>query len=213
MMTPLSRPWMVILLWALTAFAQAQEAAPSTPSSTDSFSRRFKNLGFHAGTLTEFYDAVQIDDNGKKEKFAFNPMLGFSTDVEIVPDIHFIPEIHWVLPREAEEGITQNLFMFRADVAWRPSDWWRWRLGSSLMVNNIRGEGGSRQVRNGNGYSKFYVPADSSTSINNTLDLAVEGLWDAFGLRLQTYVYSVLKSERRQISYTLMFTYYYELGK
>ncbi len=206
MMTPRSSLWMATLLFFLPLMASAQ-------SSSANFSRKFKNLGFHAGTLTEFYDAVQVDDEGKKEKFAFNPMLGFSTDFELITDWHLIPEINWVLPREAEEGVTQHLIMLRADIGWRLSDWWRLRMGSSIMVNHIRGEGGSRQVRNGNGYSKFYVPAESRTSLNNTLDIGAEGLWDDFGLRLQAYVYSILRSERRQISYTLTFSYYYDLGK
>ncbi len=81
------------------------------------------------------------------------------------------------------------------------------------MVNHIRGEGGTDEMNNGNGTSKFYIPSESRTSMNTTLDLGAEAMLDEFGFRFQTYIYSVLKSERRQISYTLMFTYYYDLGK
>ena len=53
-------------------------------TSTDNFSRKFKNLGFHTGSHTEFYDRMQIDEKGTTEKFGFNPLLGFSTDFELV---------------------------------------------------------------------------------------------------------------------------------
>lgn len=188
-------------------------AGHAEATSTDSFPQRFKNLGFHAGSHTEFVGRVQTDDNGGKEKFAFNPLLGFSSDVKMTDDWMVIPEINWVLPREAGEGITQNLIMLRTDVAWRGSDWWRLRVGTSLMVNNIKGEGGSKELNNGNGTSRFYIPAESRTSINNTLDLGAEAMLEDFGVRFQTYIYSVLKSERREISYTLMFSYYYDLGE
>jgi hypothetical protein len=182
-------------------------------TSTDSFSRKFKNLGFHTGSHTEFYDRMQIDEKGTTEKFGFNPLLGFSTDFELVEDVLMIPELNWVLPREAGEGVTQNLIMLRIDFAWRGSDWWRLRAGTSLMVNNIKGSGGTVELNNGSGTSRFYIPAESRTSVNNTLDLGAEAMLDSFGIRFQTYIYSLLKSQRREVSYSLMFSYYYDLGE
>jgi hypothetical protein len=197
---------LAFLLATFSAIAQEN-------SSSEGLSRRFKNLGFHAGSHTEFYDAVQIDDQGSTEKFGFNPLLGFSTDFELRPTWRMIPELNWVLPRDVGTGVTENLFMFRTDFAWLMSDMWRFRIGTSVMVNLIRGSGGTQEMNNGNGTSKFYIPAESRTAINNTLDLGAEAMFDSFAVRFQTYIYSLLKPQRRQVSYSLMLSYYYDLGE
>lgn len=195
-------------LWVLFFALSASNA-----KAADSFTQQFKYIGFHLGTLTEFYDAIQVDDQGTTDKFAINPMLGFSLEIEITPDWMWAPEINWVLPREAGEGVSKNLLMIRNDAIWRATDILRLRVGTSFMINNIRGQGGSKRLNNGAGTSEFYVPSESRTSINNTLDLGAEALMDEFAFRFQTYIYSLLKSERRQISYSLTLTYYYDMGK
>ena len=201
-----------LLATGLAALALGFNAMAQENTSSEGLSRKFKNLGFHVGSHTEFYDAVQIDDQGTTEKFGFNPLLGFSTDFELRPTWRMIPELNWVLPKEAGTGITENLFMFRTDFAWHLSDVWRLRAGTSVMVHWIRGQGGSKEMNNGNGVSKFYIPAESRTALNNTLDLGAEVMLDSIGFRFQTYIYSLLKPERRQVSYSLMVSYYYDLG-
>lgn len=181
-------------------------------SAADELTQRFRKLGFHAGSLTEFTNAVQVDDQGSTELFTFNPMLGFSLDIELTPEWTWVPEINWVLPRSAGKGITKNLFMLRNDAVWKGADWWRLRVGTSFMVNNIRGSGGTQVLNNGAGTSEFYVPGESRTAINNTLDLGAELVSDDVAVRFQTYVYSLLKSERRQLSYSLTLSYYHDLG-
>ncbi|MBY0517110.1 MAG: hypothetical protein K2P81_09390 [Bacteriovoracaceae bacterium] len=196
------------LLLAFTVFM----SLPLTHAA-DSLTQSLKNIGFHGGSLTEFVGATQVDANGKTETFHFNPMIGFSTEVEMVTDWHLIPEFNWVLPRDAGDGISKNLFMIRGDVGWRYSDYWRLRMGTSIMVNNIRGSGGTKSMNNGSGSSDFYIPAESKTAYNNTLDLGVEALLDDFGFRFQTYIYSPLRSDRRQYSYSLTMSYYYDMEK
>ncbi len=205
-MKPVSRGLLAAILLSSALSAQADELF-------DDFGQRFQNLGFHLGTLTEFYDAVQVDDSGGQDKFALNPLLGFSTDFELTPTWALVPEINWVLPRQVTEGTTKNLIMVRLDGAWRGGDWWRLRAGTSLMINNIRGDGGSTRMNNGGSTSEFYLPSESKTAVNNTLDFGAEAFKDAFALRFQSYIYALARSERRQVSYTLTLSYYYDLGE
>jgi len=65
-------------------------------------------------------------------------------------------------------------------------------------------------VANGNTTSTFYYPDENRSSLNNTLDVGVEGMFDKYSVRFQTYTYSMLKPERRQLSYSILFTYYWE---
>lgn len=171
----------------------------------------FDNLGFHLGTLTEFVGSVQTDDQGGKNFFELNPFLGFSTQLTLSPQWIFSPELNWVLPRESGAGVSKNLFMIRGDFGYAYEDWIRLRVGTSLMINNIRGSGGTRPLNNGSGQSDFFVPPESQTAINNTLDLGAEIHNKELALRFQTYWYAILNSERRQLSYSLTLTYYYDL--
>jgi hypothetical protein len=201
------RFWLIILC----GFIYEVEAANTIKN--DSLSRQFKNLGFSAGTLTEFVGFVQNDTKGTRDRFAWNPYVGFSLDIELPASFRLIPEMNWVLPRESgNSGIKKNLFMFRMDGAYPILDELRLRFGTSLMVQNIRGPGGTQNVSNGSGTSSFYVPSESQTSLNNTLDFGADFfITKAFSVRFQSFIYSAFKNESRQWSYILGGTYFYDL--
>jgi hypothetical protein len=167
---------------------------------------------FNLGNHTEFYKNIQSDDSGGVRKFDVAPTIGMGARIPLSAEFQFLPEINWVLPRKAGSSkIMKNLFMFRADWGYTPIDWFRLRLGTSILWLNQHGSGGSANVNNGNGTATFYYPDENRSSFNNTLDLGVEGLIsDNWSLRTQLYVYSIFKEERRQISYTLFISYYWD---
>lgn len=163
---------------------------------------------FNFGTHTEFYNSVQINDSGGMRKLDFVPTIGLGISKPIDTQFDFLPELNWVLPRNAGSSrILKNLFMLRADLGHSPIDWFRIRLGTSLMWLNQHGRGGSTEMNNGNSTSTFYYPDENRSSLNNTLDLGFEAMIDAWSIRLQTYTYSVFKEKRRQLSYTLFVSY------
>jgi len=172
----------------------------------------FTHVGFHLGGFSEFIRAIQIDDQGSKNLFNPSPFIGFSAIVPLNEQWLFHPELNWVLPQEVGQGVSKNIFMLRGDFSYAMDDWWRLRVGTSLMINNIRGSGGTQRMNNGDGSADFFVPAESKTAVNNTLDLGVEMHSDEFAARFQTYIYSLLKSDRRQYSLSLTLSYYYDLG-
>lgn len=200
-----------LLLGALLLIVSLPSAAED-PNVDDNSLQRFKNIGFHLGGLTEFYDAVQVDTQGHTRKFDLRPTIGGSTDVELSESWALVPELDWVLPRDMGDGVMENIFMVRVDGAWRGGEWWRLRIGSSLMVDNIKGGGGTKAVRNGGSTSNFYLPPESRTAVNNTLDFGAEAFAGNFAFRLQTYTYALFRSDRRQLSYALFLSYYYDLG-
>lgn len=166
---------------------------------------------FNGGTHTEFYNNVQKDDSGGVRKFDVAPTLGAGVSIGMKNGFHFLPEVNWVLPRSAGSSrIMKNLLMFRADFGYDPLDWLRLRAGTSLMLANQHGRGGTEQINNGNSTSTFYYPDENHSSLNNTFDLGLETMFKKWSMRLQTYTYSMFKEERRQISYTLFVTYYWE---
>lgn len=181
-------------------------------SQTTASTSPIEKLYFNGGLHTEFYDAIQMDDSGGQRKFDPAPTLGMGMVLPLKEKFKFLPEFNWVLPRKAGSSqIIKNLFMFRADLGYDPLEWLRLRVGTSLMWLNQQGRGGTARINNGNEVSTFYYPDENRSSLNNTFDLGVEGHYNDWALRLQTYTYALFNGERRQISYTLFVTYYWEL--
>lgn len=171
-----------------------------------------KSFSFQVGTHTAFYDNIQKDSSGNTRKFDFAPTIGAGLLIPSEWGIHIMPELNWVLPQKAGSSqIIKNLFMFRFDAAYDVWEWLRLRLGTSLMWQNIHGRGGKETVDNGTSQSTFYYPDENRSALNNTFDLGVEGfIASKWSVRLQTYTYSLFDSERRQLSYTLFGTYYWD---
>lgn len=107
--------------------------------------------------------------------------------------------------------MVRNLFMLRGDFGYDLFDWLRVRAGTSLMWLNMHGKGGKTQLSNGTGKSTFYNPDENRSALNNTFDLGAEAFFTKdWSARVQTYTYSLFQEERRQISYTLFLTHYWE---
>jgi hypothetical protein len=129
------------------------------------------------------------------------------------PGWKFLPELNWVLPfmNDSDSNMYKNLFMIRGDIGYDLLDWLRVRVGTSLMWLNMHGKGGKTTINNGGGQSEFYNPDENRSALNNTFDLGLEALLsDDWSARLQTYTYSLFQEERRQLSYSLFLTHYWE---
>lgn len=172
--------------------------------------KTIESIYFNLGAHTEFYSSVQVDANGGVRKIDYKPTIGAGLQMPFYAG-KFLPEFNWVLPQKAGSSkIIKNLFMIRGDFAYDPLEWLRLRLGTSLMWANQHGQGGSANIRNGNDTSTFYYPDENRSSINNTFDVGIEGKWDDWALRLQTYTYAIFRNDRRQISYTIFLTHYWD---
>lgn len=167
---------------------------------------------FQFGSHTEFFNNVQSDASGSQRKFDFAPTIGFGMKFSFSPAWKLLPEVNWVLPIDAgSSNMISNLFMVRGDVGYELFDWFRLRVGTSLMWLNMHGKGGKTQVSNGAGKSTFYNPDENRSALNNTFDLGAEAFFNKdWSARIQTYTYSLFQEERRQLSYTLFLTHYWE---
>lgn len=198
----------IFLCWSLLGwfYAPAMASSGTLP------------IALNIGSHTEFFGTVQNDTSGGMRKLDFAPTVGLGTEIKFQEgsSFLFLPEFNWVLPQKAGSSqIIKNLFMFRADIGYLAFNWLRLRMGTSLLLANQHGRGGSTNVNNGNTQSKFYYPSENRSSWNNTLDFGIE-FFPTFleepqnwNLRLQTYTYSVFREQQRQISYTLFWTYYW----
>jgi hypothetical protein len=167
---------------------------------------------FQFGTHTEYFNNVQTDASGTQRKIAFAPTVGLGMKFSFSPDWKLLPEVNWVLPfTNSDSNMIKNLFMLRGDLGYELTDWLRFRVGTSLMWLNMHGKGGKTTINNGGGQSTFYNPDENRSALNNTFDLGLEAFmskdWSA---RIQTYTYSLFQEDRRQVSYSLFLTHYWE---
>lgn len=166
----------------------------------------------HLGSHTQNYNDIQTNSSGQTNKFEFNPTIGAGLNIPLSENWKFLPEASWVLPKFNEDSkIIKNIFFFRADFAYTLQDWMWLRVGTSFALLNQHGRGGKANLNNGNETTEFYYPDENHSSINNTIDLGVEFLYDHWSLRLQTYTYQIFKEESRQLSYSLLLTRYLDL--
>jgi hypothetical protein len=180
------------------------------PSTTNAGS--IDNLQLNFGTHTQFYNAVQINNTGDKQRFEFSPTIGVGTSYTLPYGFQFLPEVNWVLPVNQSTGnVIKNTLMLRADFGYFVTDWLRLRSGTSLMILNQHGQGGKTTIENGNTTSTFYYPDENRSSLNNTFDLGIELLKEQWSTRLQTYTYSLFSHERREFSYSLFVSYRWNL--
>lgn len=186
---------------------KSASVTPQTQVKNEAFIKRFMvNGGLH----TEFFNYIQTDSSGSVRKFDTAPVLGFGIEAPLQNNFDFLSEVNWVLPRKSGGNVYKNVFMLRADAGYKPVDWFRLRVGTSLMWLNQHGTGGTEKIRNGNSTSTFYYPDENRSSINSTFDIGTEFLFDDWAVRLQTYTYAIFKEERRQFSYTLFVSYYWD---
>lgn len=196
----------LILLSCLIYFS-----APAFGASSSE--KLIKDIYFNLGNHTEFFNGVQKDDEGSLRKLDFAPTIGVGLNIPLWDSDKWsaLPEFNWVIPQLIEDSnIMINTFMYRFDMGWLAQEWLRLRIGTGIMHQNQQGKGGKTSERNGNSTSTFYYPDSNRSSLNNTLDVGAEFLYKEWALRLQTYTYSIFKEERRQISYTLFVSYYWE---
>lgn len=197
----------------LAPHTPVKKTAPEAQNSADvSTWDKVESWNFQFGTHTEYFNAVQTDTSGTRRKFDLAPTVGLGMKFALAPAWRFLPEANWVLPIDSgSSNVIRNLFMFRADVGYDLLDWLRLRVGTSLMWLNMHGKGGKTKINNGSGQSTFYNPDENRSALNNTLDFGAEGFFnDEWSARLQTYIYSLLQEERRQVSYTLFLTYHWK---
>jgi len=201
---------LTLLIILNSNWAFAQKAAPFAS---------YQETSLSFGSLTEFYQEVQISESGSKNTFEFNPMIGASLYFKTRYHVDFHTEFFWVLPRTLENSAAiENIFAFRIDFTHDRlkffDDHLIFRMGTSMMVDIIQGQGGELQLNNGGQSSTFYLPEQNRTTINNTFDVALEyKINQNYSLRTTAITYQLFESDRRAISYTLQLNYYFSPEK
>lgn len=168
--------------------------------------KKVQDLKFHIGNWFEFPSQTRSSQSGETRIMEFAPFFASSIDYKLRSQVLLSPEVGYILQR-TNEKIDKNQFFIRLEVSYLWSDHFRVSTGSSLMILNLSSDGGEESLPNGNSTATFYRPTESSSAFNQTLDFAIEYLFDNMGVKFQSYIYAWNESEERLSSFSLALTY------
>ena len=169
----------------------------------------FKTLSAGFGTWLEFYNEMQTNQNGDlNNDFEFTPTVFVSTEYKLPYSQFIIPEFGYVFQEKDSDGKSSiNRFIFSLDYAYMPIKWLRLRAGSSFIFQNMTGDGSSKTLPNGSGTETYYAPEESQTSINQSIDLTAEFLYERVAAKIKTYTYAIGIEEERMTTIALSLNY------
>lgn len=193
--------------WAKAAKEKAAEASKAKKSNN----YLFNNVTVSFGNWMEFVGDVQITKGGTKNSLfhsQYTPYFSFAVDYPIKDKWSLMPELGYVIQREAGDSrIKKNLFFIRTDIAYLLKKWLKLRVGSSLMILNITGNGGEKTLPNAGSSEVYFLPSQRRTALNQTLDFAVETIYDRLSLKFASYIYAWNEEPDRMVSYSISLNY------
>ena len=71
----------------------------------------------------------------------------------------------------------------------------------------MTGDGSSQTLPNGSGTETYYAPEESQTSINQSIDLTAEFLYERVAAKIKTYTYAIGIEEERMTTIALSLNY------
>ena len=171
----------------------------------------FNNVTVSFGSWKEFVGDIQITKGGTKNTFLhsqYTPYFSVAVDYPLKDLWSLMPELGYVIQRQAGDSkITKNLFFIRSDVAYLMKKWLKLRFGTSLMILNITGIGGEKTLPNAGSSEVYFLPSQRRTALNQTLDFAVETIYDRMSLKFASYIYAWNEDTDRMTSFSISLNY------
>ncbi len=167
------------------------------------------NFYMGIGSSTHNFLTAQNDEKGGTTVFELTPTVLLGANFPFLfSGVYFSPAIGYsmffpednsskseiILQYHLNQSLTSNIYL---------------HYGFSTYLTQIGGDGGTKELNNGNSTATFYVPEEKKTSYTTSLDLACELIWDStYTTKLQFSVDRFLSSERRRVSHLLTLNIY-----
>lgn len=159
---------------------------------------------------------VANDPDGSKSLFGeiYVPGLMFRGAVSVFGDNLLTPyiavsQVPFLLDKETPEGgATVRVWQIGVPMTFPMNDTWSLSAGLGLLINNIKGKGGTKTLPNGTGTAEFGLPGRSVDSCLIYLDLGAGYEVNSFQMDLNLFTEGVLTSKR---SFNLLFSVTYHL--
>ena len=184
--------------------------AKPPPSLSESFDlRNFTTITIQAGTWLENYNEVRTSQSdGRNSDLDLVPFIGLGIEYQIHETHHLNIETAYIIQR-TKKAISKNHFIIRTDYTYFPINWLKLKAGTSLMIMSLSSNGGEETLGNGTSTGVYYIPEETRTAYNQTLDFGIEFIFKKMSLRLQNYIYAWSDSKQRMVSTSLSLNFFY----
>ena len=162
-----------------------------------------------AGGYVPFGFSTQTNKSGSRGVFDLQPMI-FVNGLFSVPYLRFfLPEFGYIHYRDLKDDYSKKGYYLLADFGYPTSQQTLIRYGVGIFMTEISGEGKAVTLNNGSSTATFYTPSESSKSYNVTWNLGIEqAINQNFSGRFELYIYEILSSLKRDLSYSFSVIYY-----
>ncbi len=163
-----------------------------------------------AGAHVPFGLSTQKDKEGGTSALNFQPSI-FASGFFPAPMGHlFMPELGYIYYTGLKNDYSKSTLYLLIDVGYKLNANFLLRYGFGIFGTTISADGQALTLANGNSTSTFYQPSESMTSYNVTWNLGIESAINSnWSLRFETFIYEIMSSVKRDISYTFNITYYF----
>jgi hypothetical protein len=172
---------------------------------------RWKGVKFSLGGFNYFPNTYQAKATGGKDKGDYLLTLGLGLNFGEVGRWSFLPHLHASFPKKTTDGLLKNYFYsFGLDGSYRVFDFLSLRIGSSFLLNTIKGTKKDGEIVVQEGDSEFFTVSGARTSIQNTLDLGMTFKYKEFELDLDYMAVALFEKEKKNSIYGISLSYFFE---
>ena len=167
---------------------------------------------FGAGLMNQSPGRYQTDVGG--DQSSFNNRLTIETGLvyDLYEDWTLHGDFGLLWPGGNDETfISKQVYYLNGHIGYEVAKDWFIRTGGGFYFTRISGDGGTASIRNGNGFTDFPIPEETSTSRNTTFNLAGEYFFDPeYSVKLEGFLFNITSSRNR--TYNVALTIRYHLG-
>jgi len=171
----------------------------------------FSDLHFGAGLMNQYIGKFQKEANGDTSSFNHRLTLEAGTEYKLNETWSLLGYFGFLWPGGSEdEQISKQTYYLFGEVGHWLSEQLLIKSGTGFYITSISGEGGTKALRNGTGTTNFFVPDQSSSARNVTLNLGAEYFyWDNYSTQFKILAFNPLNSRNRTFNYALTFHYHF----
>jgi hypothetical protein len=173
------------------------------------------------GTMSPFVGSYTNNVDGSTESpFSIWPYVSIHEFFNIRGNIFFIPEVGMTFNNSSyseseafngngDQSNSRRMIFGLANFSMMLMNGTHFRFGGGVFITQISGEGGGVARNDGGGSAVHYLPDETVSSYNSTINLGLEQfVAPGMAIKLETYTWNILSSTSRRFNFALAFNYY-----
>ena len=173
------------------------------------------------GSMSPFLGKYTNSTEGDTESvLSIWPYISLHEYFNIRDNIFFIPDVGITLNNSSygeidalngngDEASSRQMIFGLANFSLMIASGTHFRFGGGVFITKISGQGGAVTRNNGSGTSTHFLPDETVSSYNSTLNLGIETfVAPRVAVKIETYTWNVLSSSSLRFNFALAFNYY-----